>query len=247
MASIPKVIHYCWLGKNEKSDLVRKCMNSWEKHASDYEIIEWNEENFPFDEIKAKSNYVAEAIDKKAWAFVTDYMRLYVLYNEGGVYLDTDVELVKPLDDLLVHDSFMSLESQNTVCTAVIGSKPEQEWIKKLLDCYNKRNFIIKDKLDKEPNSQYIYKFLSKGKSLKGIYNYVKLESGLCVFASEYFSPKNYATMKLRLTQNTFAIHHYSGGWKSNSSKFKDLISAIITRIIGENKMDGLKKKIKKY
>lgn len=246
MDNIPKIIHYCWLGKNEKSNFVKQCIESWKQNAPDYEIKEWNEDNFPFEIIKFKSRYVTEAIDNRAWAFVTDYMRLHILYNEGGIYLDTDVELRKPLDLLLDHKSFMSFESENTLCTAVIGSQAKQDWVKFLLDCYDKRSFIVDNRLDKKPNSQYLIEILKQRYNIEIKNKQQSLNCGLIVYSSEYFSPKNYATMKLTITENTFAIHHYSGGWKSNTGKLKDMIVAIITRIIGESSMNTLKNKTKK-
>lgn len=240
---IEKKIHYCWLGGNEKSELVIRCIRSWEKYAPDYEIIEWNEKNFNFEN---SNQYVREAMQNEKWAFVTDYMRLSILYNEGGIYLDTDVELRKPLDDLLNNKSFIGVESLNTICTAVIGSQRKVIWIEKLLEKYDGRVFVKSDgSLDLTPNSKYIYEFLCKEYNFKNNTNTNCLADGLIVYPAEYFSPKNYLNMKINITDNTYAIHHYGGMWKSNWQKGKDYILALITRIIGEENRERIRKIIR--
>lgn len=243
MSSIPKKIHYCWLGNNEKSELVQRCISSWKNVAPDYEIIEWNESNFPFEKC---NQYVKEALEEKKWAFVTDYMRLWILYHEGGIYLDTDVELLKGLDCFLNHHSFMCSESLTTVCTAVIGARKGQEWIRLLLEKYDKRTFVLTNgKLDIMPNSQYIFKYFKEELGYNNNNKIEKLRFDLIMYPAEYFSPKNYSTMKLNITSNTYAIHHYGGMWKSPLVKIKDYILALITRIIGEKNREFLKRKLK--
>ena len=240
---IPKKIHYCWLGGNEKSDLVKKCIESWKVFAPDYEIIEWNESNFNLEDT---NEYVKEAIEKKKWAFVTDYMRLVILYNNGGIYFDTDVELKRNINEFLYEESFLCMESLNTVCTAVIGSKEKASWIGEIINLYDNRKFIMSNgNMDMTPNSQYIYEFLRDKYNLKNDNKLNVLSCGLKVYPSEYFSPKNYSTMKMNITKNTYAIHHYGGMWKSTFSKTKDYILAIITRIIGEKNREILKCKLK--
>ena len=104
---IPKKIHYCWVGGNSKPPLVKKCIQSWKKYCPDYEIIEWNESNYDI----SKNIYMKQAYEAKKWAFVTDYMRLDIIYEHGGIYLDTDVELIKNIDDLLSNEAFAGIES----------------------------------------------------------------------------------------------------------------------------------------
>ena len=242
MNKIPKKIHYCWIGGKEKSEQVIQCIESWKKFAPDYEIIEWNESNFNFENIGV---YVKQALDRKKWAFVSDYMRLKILYDEGGIYFDTDVELIKGIDEFLNLDSFICMESINTVCTAVIGAKKEQKWINDLIKLYDKRKFIYDNgRLDLTPNSKFIFEFLSKEKALSTKL-ITKLNNGLVVYPAEYFSPKNYSTMKMNITKNTYAIHHYGGLWKSPVSKIKDYILALITRLIGEKNRAYIKQKIR--
>ncbi|WP_455537659.1 glycosyltransferase family 32 protein [Terrisporobacter sp.] len=241
---IPKKIHYCWIGGNDKPLSVENSINSWKKYLPDYEIIEWNENNFDFSQ---SNRYVKEAIKEKKWAFVSDYMRLNILYNEGGIYLDTDVEIVANLDGFLENDSFMCMESLDTVCTALIGSKKNQKWICELLELYDKRKFIKDDgTLDLTPNSRYIFEYLSTEYNLVRNNSINKLACRLTMYPSEYFSPKNYSTMKMKITENTHAIHHYEGMWKKKSDKIKDYALGMVTRIIGEENRAIIKNFCKK-
>ena len=116
---IPKIIHYCWFGKNEKSDLAKKCIDSWKKKCPDYQIIEWNEENFDI----TTNEYVYEAYMNKKWAFVSDFVRIFALYNNGGIYLDTDVEILKNMDEFLCNTTFFGFETIDKVSTGIIGAQ----------------------------------------------------------------------------------------------------------------------------
>ena len=245
MEKIPKKIHYCWLGGKEKPEDVRKYIENWKKQLVGYEIVEWNEKNFPFEKIQCQ--YLKEALEHKRWAFVTDYMRLYILYQYGGIYLDTDVELLKSFDDLLKLNSFLGLESSYTLCTAVIGAKPCETWIKELLEAYDKRTFVKENgKLDTMPNSQYIFNYLTNKYGFIYSPESQKLVNGLVVFTQDYFSPINYLTMKMQVTERTYTIHHYKGTWKSEKEREKDKIIGFITRIIGEKNRKKLKKLLKR-
>lgn len=131
---IPKTIHYCWFGKNKKSDLILRCIESWKANCPDYKIIEWNEENFNVE----SHQFTKFAYQNKKWAFVSDFARFDILYKEGGIYLDTDMFLTKNLDGLLNNDFFSAYEDETFISCGAIGAIKENILIKKCLDYYNK-------------------------------------------------------------------------------------------------------------
>ena len=130
---IPKTIHYVWMGKGEKNKHIKKCMSTWKKHLKGYEIIEWNEDNFDIN----SHPFVKYAYENKKWAFVSDYVRFYAIYNYGGIYFDTDIVMAKNIDDLLDNNAFVGFESNNMPFTAVFGATPNHEFAKKVLDYYD--------------------------------------------------------------------------------------------------------------
>ena len=132
-AKIPKVIHYVWVGGKEKPDRIRKCIQTWKDKLPDYEIKEWNENNFDI----YSNEYVKAAYNAKKWAFVSDYIRMYVIYNEGGIYFDTDVIVLDKLDEFLSYDCFVGYESNNAPFTAVFGARKKHPLIKRILDMYD--------------------------------------------------------------------------------------------------------------
>lgn len=145
---IPKIIHYCWFGKNPKNEIIEKCINSWKKYCGDWQIIEWNEDNYDISKIP----YVEEAYESKKWAFVADVVRLEVVNKYGGIYLDTDVELLENIDFLLKNEAFYFFESDRNIATGLgFGACPHHKSISCLLSFYNDRHFIVNGKLDLTP------------------------------------------------------------------------------------------------
>lgn len=138
--AIPKKIHYVWVGGQDKATKIKKCMKTWKKHLNDYEIIEWNEKNFDIN----IHPYVKKAYENRKWAFVSDYIRAYVIYNEGGIYFDTDVIVIDKIDDLLQNKAFVGFESENYPFTAVFGAEAKHPLLKKILDYYDKTNASFK-------------------------------------------------------------------------------------------------------
>lgn len=139
---IPKKIHYVWVGGNPKSKEIKKCIKTWKKHFKDYEIIEWNEDNFDLHENK----YIEQAYQAKKWAFVSDYIRAKVIYEQGGIYLDTDVLAVNDLDNLLKDKAFIGFENKQDISAAIFGAQAGHPWIKDILDYYKDRNFTFDKK-----------------------------------------------------------------------------------------------------
>ena len=138
---IPKKIHYVWLGKGEKNDRIKHCIESWKKYLPDYEIIEWNEDNFDIE----YNDFTKKAYENKKWAFVSDVVRLYALYKEGGIYMDTDVEVYKPLDEFLNEEGFSGFECKHYPVTATLGAVKGNPVIKLMLDYYNAIDFKMYD------------------------------------------------------------------------------------------------------
>ena len=135
---IPKVIHYCWFGGNTKNEMVLKCMESWKKYCPDYKVVEWNEDNFDVNMCR----FTKEAYESKKWAFVSDVARLHILYNYGGVYLDTDIELKENIDEWLQYDGWFAFQYDNTIATGLgCASIKKNKIVKLLLDDYKNRRF----------------------------------------------------------------------------------------------------------
>lgn len=236
---IPKIIHYCWFGGKKKNDEVKSCIDSWHSMCSDYEIIEWNETNFDINTVP----YVKEAYQQKKWAFVSDYVRLYALEKYGGIYLDTDVEIIKSLNSFLQNKTFFGAESKYSICTAVIGAEKNASFVDELLTMYNGIHFINQQDMDLTPNSQRIYKYLEKNYSYKCSEKVVNLDN-CTIYPKDYFSPINCYTYKKEITVNTHCIHWFAGTWKNKNEIFINKAKAIVTRIIGEDCRNMLKMKL---
>ncbi len=230
--SIPKVIHYCWFGKNEMPISAKRCLKSWKKYCPDYEIICWNEDNFDF----AQNRFAREAYEAKKWAFITDYVRLKVVYDYGGIYMDTDVELLKPIDSLLEYQGYMGFEKDGLVATGLgFGAEKGNEIIGKLLEEYNDISFVKPDgSYDLTPCPQRDSAVLIKmGMDLM---NSDQIFKGVRFLPKEYLSPKDYYTGKKNITENTYSIHHYAASWTSAVSKR----TTRLKRIVGLKMYDKL-------
>lgn len=224
--TIPRKIHYCWFGGKPLPPIVKKCINSWKKNCPDYEIIEWNEQNFDFN----LNNYVKEAYEQKKYAFVTDYVRLYVLYHYGGIYMDTDVEVKKSLDPFLEHKAFTGCENEEYCVTGTMGAESKHPWIKDLLDQYLDRSFILPNgEIDTTPNTKIITRVTTESYGWIPSDQYQVLNEGLHIYPFSVFCAKDFKTGNVLVTNETYTIHHFSGSWLSKSNKLK----AKIIRIIG--------------
>ncbi len=226
---IPKIIHYCWFGGKPLPDEAKKCIASWERYFPDYEIKEWNETNYDLN----CCAYVKEAYNAKKWAFVSDYARFDILYKYGGLYFDTDVEVISSMEDLIENGSFIGLESGNLYALAdgsVLNSDgnivddvkvapglglaavPGLQLYKEIIDLYKKRHFILSDgSQDVKTVVDFVTEIFLKNKIkvCKGI-GYC---DGICVYPVDYFCPKDYKTGVLNITKNTRSIHHYTASW----------------------------------
>lgn len=212
---IPKVIHYCWFGKGEMPELALNCIASWHKYMPDYEYKLWSEDGFDVESVP----YVKEAYKARKFAFVTDYVRLWALFNEGGVYMDTDVEILKPLDDLLHLSAFTGYEGSKTQppVTGLMASEAHGEWVKEQLDAYQDAHFVKEDgSFDLTTNTVRISKIMrDNGFVQDGKYSVYK---DMHVFPTEYFCPRQ-TTGEIFLTENTYCDHHFMGTWTDDKGR----------------------------
>lgn len=226
---IPKKIHYCWFGGNPRPKGVQKYIETWKKFCPDYEIKEWNEQNFDIH----RNRYTEEAYQQKKWAFVSDVARIYALYTEGGIYMDTDVEVVKNLDQLLNTRGFLGFEGTQWIATNLVGFEAGHEALKKFLDAYDHRSFVKADgTLDQTTNVEELTKLLVGEYHL--ILNGQKqhLTGGIVIYPTDYFSPYDYIQGKLNRTEHTYTIHWFSQSW-IGQSPLRKKIAQLIHRITG--------------
>lgn len=226
---IPKVIHYCWISGDPFPEKIQKCYDSWKRVLPDYEIVVW-------DYAKAHaigSKWVDQAIETKKYAFVADYIRFYVLYNYGGIYLDSDVEVLKSFNDLLDLRYFIGKENSTSNWeAAIIGAEPHMSWVKDCLDYYKGRKFINAfGDFQTIPLPRIMNNNLTKKYKISdclAIHQWYYADDTICRFPVDWFSPKRYDTLELNVTQSTYCIHHFSGSWLVNSCDYRRTISQSI-------------------
>lgn len=230
ISRIPKIIHYCWFGGKEKPPLVKRCIESWEKHLKDYEIIEWNEDNFDI-----KSNkFVYEAYLSGKYAFVSDYVRLYAIYKQGGIYMDTDVEVLAPLDEFLVNKAFSGFESIDYVPTAIMGCEKNFKLFGEFLAYYNDKSFIKKDgSFDLTTNVRIMTKILEKyGLKKNGEFQII---NDFAIYPRDFFCPLDDTTGRMHKTKNTATIHWFNKSWINPHRRLRSKITKIFHRLFGVN------------
>lgn len=225
--SIPPIIHYCWFGKGPKSPVFEKCFASWKQFHPDWEIREWNEDHFDVISIP----YVHEAYQHKKYAFVSDYVRLHALYQHGGVYMDTDVELIKPLTPLCSSDAFVGFETSYRIATCLLAFSAGHSLLEEWMSLYQKRQFVVRGRFDTTPNTAGLTALLQQyGLHLDG--SYQKTAKGITVYPQDYFSPDLHGE-KADTTDNTYAIHWFDASWVSGIGRFKLNLLKIIKKFIG--------------
>lgn len=218
---IPKKIHYCWFGKNPIPKKNMDWMESWKKYCPDYEIIRWDESNYDI----TKNAYMYEAYKAGKWGFVPDYARLDIIYRHGGIYLDTDVELIKNMDELLYQKAFSGIDGTGNVSLGLgFGSQPEYGLLNELKAIYDSKKFVCEDgsyDLTPAPSMQRSF-FDNKGFVHNGDYQVVE---GMTVYPEKVLSAKCLWTGRIHITKNTFAIHHYDASWTSEEYKKSDCLN----------------------
>ncbi len=199
---VPKIIHYCWFGKKEKPQVVLDYIQTWHENNPDYEIKEWNEENFDYKKLK----FTRQAYALKKYAFVSDVARLYALYTEGGIYLDTDIRVIKSFDCFLQYKSFIGKEAPCRLSTACIGSEAGLKWIKDLLDSYTLQSFVIRCfRLNNSANTHRFTNYLNN--------NFVALQGVVEIFEYDFFSAKVWPNGEIISSPNTVCIHEFAASW----------------------------------
>ena len=212
---IPKIIHYCWFGKSRIPDRYREWMKSWKKYCPDYEIVEWNEDNYDV----YKNNYMAEAYEAKKWGFVPDYARLDIVSQHGGIYLDTDVEVVQNLDPLLSQSAFCGFEETYSIALGLgFGAVSGNAYILAMREAYEGKHFKKSDgNYDLTPSPTYQTRTLIEH-GLQPTGRFQILED-LAVYPKVFFSPMNHYNRKVNKNHHTFTIHHFDGSWVGNGEK----------------------------
>lgn len=234
---IPKIIHLCWMSGDPYPPKIAKCLRSWEKNLPDYEIILWDTKRFDL----TTSLWVKQAYENKKYAFAADYIRFYALYHMGGIYLDSDVEVLKDFDDLLDLPYFIGAEKAQTPEAAIIGAEKGSDWVKQCLDYYQDRSFIKKDgSFDIKKLPEIMVEQIQKLKPLRVL----TLEESLNIrkfdfqkevleFNDMFFSPKVFDSREVDVTPYTYAIHHYQNSWFSPKAKAYYRSRAFFAKIFG--------------
>ena len=231
--NIPKTIHYCWFGRTPLTRLGRKCISSWRKYLPDYEIKEWNEDNFDVNIIP----YVKEAYEAKKYAFVSDYARFWILYHYGGLYFDTDVEIIRNMDDIISRGPFMGRENEFKKGADTVGVAPGlglgcyagHGLYKEILDFYQPLHFVNPDgSLNLHTVVEYTTSILLK----HGLQDKDEIQesAGVYIYPKEYFCPKSYDDLVICKTDNSVSIHHFAASWMSSGAQKKHRKDAFLLR-----------------
>ena len=222
---IPQKIHYCWFGRNPKPKLAEKCIASWKKYCPGYEIIEWNEDNFDIN----MNGYTKMCYEQKKYAFLSDYVRLLVVAEHGGIYFDTDVELMKPIDALLKNDAFFGFETPEYVASGLgFGSVPHGRAIEAMVAEYD---FLLDGTQGTRGCPRLNTSALVKlGLAQDGSYQTV---ADAVILPVDYLNPYESATGRINKTKNTVSVHWYSAAWMSRKQKLRSTIMRPLHRIFG--------------
>lgn len=229
---IPRKIHYCWLSKDPFPSDIQRCIDSWHRILSGYEFVLWDYERFP----RGKSQWVDEAFDLHRYAFAADYIRAYALYNEGGIYLDSDVEVLKNFEDLLALPYFLGQESTEAgIEAATMGFEPGHPLMKALLEYYNSRPFVRPDGTTEEQPMPFLFRkciaSLFKYNQIKDLSEFDYSPRSINILPVDWFSPKDWRSMRVKATANTYSIHHFAASWKTSDFTIKNIARDKIRRL----------------
>ena len=234
--SIPKIIHYCWLSGDPYPDDIQRCIDSWHKYMPDYKFKLWDMNTFD----ASKWKYTAEALPKRKYAFVSDVVRLYALYTEGGIYLDSDIEVYKSFDPLLENHAFSCMESGGRFAAWIMASEPGNPLFGELLSYYDEKSFLREDgSMDLTPNTIPTTRTLSR----YGMVPVNRLQNldHITIYPEEYFCPKNPWTGKINITDNTYAMHLFAGAWNGTAKddiSFFGNVADYVTNLFDKGQID---------
>ena len=233
---IPKVIHYCWLSGDPYPEIIQRCIDSWKDKLPDYQFVLWDKNKFDIN----SHIWVKQAYESRKFAFAADYIRLYALYYYGGIYLDTDVEVLKSCDNLLNRNYFIGLDSQSKLEAAIIGSEAKSDWILACLKYYDNRKFYgDKNILDMKTLPLIMEEMMVKnGIVIKKYDNYsseIICDNVISVFPFDFFCSKRHDTGKICITENTYSIHHFAMSWQSPISKILTCYKRIFVKLFGSD------------
>ncbi|WP_332023327.1 glycosyltransferase family 32 protein [Kaistella sp.] len=239
---IPKIIHYCWFGGNPLPKLAEDCIASWKKYLPDYEIKEWNENNFPIEQYP----FAKEALANRKFAFVSDVSRLHALKFEGGIYMDTDVEVLHSLDRFLHHAAFSGFENDDFVPTGIMASRPGGDWVSDLLSYYDGKSlFNEKGEIENISNTFIITKMMIE-KGFRMNNQYQEIRDYVAFYPNDYFCPKSYKTGNIELTENSYCIHHFAKSWIPLKKKWRNEFKMKMMNIFGSKNIQYIIDIIKK-
>lgn len=227
---IPKIIHYSWFGGKEKSKFIKKCIATWKKNFPDYEIREWNEENFPLQEHR----FAREAYEAKKYAFVSDYVRVFAMYHYGGIYFDTDIEVKRNFADKLAGAKFViAFELPDTLMTGFFAAQGGNPVVKEILDYYDSIGFYEEDgSMKLTPNPVIFAKEAAKfGLDFNG--EYQEIGDGMRIFPNEVFGGYNVYDMIYTITENTVLVHHYTASWRTVREEIPVKFKKLMLKLFG--------------
>lgn len=220
---IPKILHACWFGGKPIPEEAQKYIDTWKKYNPEYEIKIWNEQTFDI----TSNQYAYEAYQNRKFAFVTDYVRLKVLYDFGGIYMDTDVEVLKPLDDLLQYPAFSGFEGPNRIPTGTMGAEKHNKWIRLLLDYYDDKHFVLEDgNLDLTTNVKTITDITVANYPII-LNNTMQSFDDFVMLPFDYLCAKDLVDGVVKKTKNTYTVHHFAGSWTSLKKRFIKLLLSV--------------------
>ena len=249
---IPKVIHYCWFGGNPLPKSAIKCINSWKKYCPDYQIVQWDESNFDIH----CNEYCEKMVAKKKWAFLSDYVRLKVIYENGGIYMDTDVQVIKPLDYLLGRGPYMGFENTGRVATGLgFAAEARNPIIQENMEYYEKLTDF-----DNLKSCPFITTEILEKHGLTSDVTQIQSVDGIFIYPEEYLCPKNERTGLTNVTKNSVSIHQFDASWFEESWKEgqrkrwrtarKDYLlhtpNRILMKLLGDTNYQKLKRLLQK-